>query len=244
MATTTNQGVSDVYGNQPYSAPAAAQKTQNYGKTVGQPQLSEEAAQYYEQLKKKFGNMDFVLVSKDQKEFAKNNAASFANSFKTVVLIDEEKIERMARDESFRKQYEGIISNAASGISQLKAQMEKSGANVKGYGAQINDGGVTTFFAVLKKSNAEQKDRIEKKAQETRAERRAEKKRAAKKEAEERIHGKEGSREAEDEDTVTLTASSIEELMQKINDYTMAERSDMVMTEEEQQVGGHIDFKG
>ena len=159
MATTTNQGVSDVYGNQPYSAPAAAQKTQNYGKTVGQPQLSEEAAQYYEQLKKKFGNMDFVLVSKDQKEFAKNNAASFANSFKTVVLIDEEKIERMARDESFRKQYEGIISNAASGISQLKAQMEKSGANVKGYGAQINDGGVTTFFAVLKKSRRKRRKR-------------------------------------------------------------------------------------
>ena len=29
------------------------------GKTVGEPKLSEKAAKYYEQLKKKYANMDF-----------------------------------------------------------------------------------------------------------------------------------------------------------------------------------------
>lgn len=69
-------------------------------------------------------------------------------------------------DENYRKQYEGIIKNAASGLSQLKFQIESSGQsqNVVGYGMKVNDGGTASFFAVLKKSSADQKARIEKKA--------------------------------------------------------------------------------
>lgn len=91
----------------------------NYGKTIGNAKLSEEGAKYYQELKKKYSNMDFILVSKDQKANAQANAASYANGNKMVVLIDEEKIERMATDENYRKQYEGIIKNAASGLGQF-----------------------------------------------------------------------------------------------------------------------------
>ena len=42
------------------------------GKTIGNPKLSDEASKYYEQLKKKYSNMDFILVSKDKKEQAKS----------------------------------------------------------------------------------------------------------------------------------------------------------------------------
>lgn len=140
----------------------AKQTTGNYGQTIGQPELSEKAAKYYEQLKKKYGNYDFILVSRDQKENAKANAAKYANGYKTVVLIDEDKIEQMATDEKFRKQYEGILSGAAAQIQQLKTSLQSSGANVKGFGMQVNDGGTLSFFAVLKKSSAEQKARIEK----------------------------------------------------------------------------------
>lgn len=57
-------------------------------------------------------------------------------------------------------------ANAASGLSQLKSQIESSGQsqNVVGYGMKVNDGGTASFFAVLKKSSADQKARIEKKA--------------------------------------------------------------------------------
>ena len=110
------------------------QKTKVSGKTIGEPQLSEQAAKYYEELKKKYSNMDFILVSADQKEYAKSKAASYANANKMVVLIDEEKIEKMASDENYRKQYEGIIANAASGLSQLGKQLSATGAKVKGYG--------------------------------------------------------------------------------------------------------------
>ncbi|WP_337631659.1 DUF6033 family protein, partial [Waltera sp.] len=165
-------------------------KTEDYGRTIGQPELSEKAQKYYEQLKKKYGNYDFILVSRDQKENAKANAAQYANSFKTVVLIDEDKIERMATDESYRKQYEGILSGAAAQMQQLKSSIEKSGASVKGYGMQVNDGGTLSFFAVLKKSSADQKARIEKKGEQKRAEKKAAEKKAAKKEKEERLKDK------------------------------------------------------
>lgn len=226
-----------------------SKKSNNYGKQIGSPTLSEEGEKYYEELKKKFGNMDFILVSKDMKEQAKAMAAGFANPYKTVVLIDEEKVERMATDENFRKQYEKIISNATSGLSNLKSRIEKSGAKVKGYGMQVNDGGLTSFFAVLDKSNAMQKERIAKRAENKKAEKKAAEKKAEKKEKEEKLKekwaaGKEGTSWREDDgDTVMITANSIEELMQKIDDYTFAERSNYVQTKEEQMVGQHIDFR-
>ena len=38
------------------------------GKTIGSPKLSKKAADYYESLKKKYSNMDFILVSEDKKD--------------------------------------------------------------------------------------------------------------------------------------------------------------------------------
>ena len=105
--------------------------------------------------------MDFILVSEDKKEQAKAQASSYANASKMVVLIDEDKVERMAEDENYRKQYEAIIANAASGISRLKSSLESSGANVKGFGMQVNDGGTATYFAVFEESSAAQRERIE-----------------------------------------------------------------------------------
>lgn len=98
-----------------------------------------------------------------------------------MVLIDEDKIERMATDESYRKQYEGILSGAAAQMQQLKSSIEKSGASVKGYGMQVNDGGTLSFFAVLKKSSADQKARIEKKGEQKRAEKKLRRRRLLRK---------------------------------------------------------------
>lgn len=221
-------------------------KSANYGKTIGEPELSEKAQKYYEQLKKKFGNYDFILVSREEKENAKANAAKYANNLKTVVLIDEDKIEKMATDEKYRKQYEGILSGASAQLQQLKTSMEKSGANVKGYGMQVNDNGTMSLFAVLKKSSADQKARIEKKAEQRKAEQKAADKKAARKEQEERWknigNGKDNRIDSEEEDTVTISANSVEELIAKIEEYNFEERSNRIQTEKEKQIGQNIDF--
>ena len=203
------------------------------GQTIGNPKLSEKASKYYEQLKKKYSNMNFILVSEDQKENAKANAAGYANSNNMVVLIDEDKIERMASDENYRKQYEGIIANAASGISQLASSLSATGTSVKGFGMQVNDNGTASYFAVLEKSSAAQKERIEKKA-------------AEKKKNEERLEKKRKETgdvdDTDDTETVTVTASSIEELLEKIKDQEQLFLSDIVKTPQEKNVGQNVDF--
>lgn len=219
------------------------------GKTIGSPKLSKKAADYYESLKKKYSNMDFILVSEDKKEQAKAQASSYANASKMVVLIDEDKVERMAEDENYRKQYEAIIANAASGISRLKSSLESSGANVKGFGMQVNDGGTATYFAVLEESSAAQRERIEKKAAEKKAEKKAAEKKHQKEKLEEARSEKTEKTDVSDKTdtdsgTVTITASSVEELLQKIQDYMQLAKSDTVLTEAEKKVGQNIDFCG
>ena len=101
--------------NRADSAAKTEGKSKVRGRTIGNPELSDKAQKYYEQLQKKNPDMDFILVSSDMKETAKAQAGRYANANRTVVLIDEEKVERMAEDENYRKQYEGIISNARGG---------------------------------------------------------------------------------------------------------------------------------
>ena len=120
-----------------------------HGKTIGEPKLSESAQKYYEKLKKKYSNLDFILVSSDMKEQAEANAGRYADKNRTVVLIDEEKIERMAADEDYRKQYEGIINNATKQLSQIKDSLGLNAGKVKTYGIKVDDGGNASFFAVI-----------------------------------------------------------------------------------------------
>ena len=77
----TNTIAQSNYATEAYDRTQREQKTQRNqktrvttGMTVGEPELSEKAQKYYEQLRRKYGNMDFVLVSPDKKEEAKANA--------------------------------------------------------------------------------------------------------------------------------------------------------------------------
>lgn len=245
--------ISDVVSSAQSQAAAKAEDTKNTakksnvkGKTVGEPKLSDKAAKYYEDLKKKYSNMEFILVSRDQKAFAQSQAASYANPARMVVLIDEDKIERMAQDESYRRQYEGIIANAASGMSQLSKSLSGN-SSVKGYGMKVNGNGTASFFAVIDKSLAAQRKRIEKTAQEKKEAKKAQEKKAKKKEQQEKLNesrrkDSDTPGKVKDEDTVTVQASSIEELLKKISDVTFESMSDYARTEEEKKIGQSFDF--
>ena len=222
-------------------------KTKVGGAVIGTPELSDKAKKYYEQLKKKYSNMDFILVSKDKKAEAQANAGRYANANRMVVLIDEEKIERMAVDEEYRKKYEAIIGGAKNQLSQLKDSLGANASGVKTYVMQVNDGGNASFFAVIDKSMAAQRARIDKKAAERKAQEKEDRKAAAQKRAEKRKSEKEKEADRMDwdeEDVVTVTASSVEELIQKINQTISMGMSDYVRTEQESWVGGHLDFYG
>ena len=247
--SSVEENVARVYGTEAEKAADAkktadTRKAGNYGKTIGQPKLSDKAAKYYEELKKKFSNMDFILVSADQKETAKAQAGSYANPVKTVVLIDDEKLEKMAEDETFRAQYEGIIRSASSQLNQLKKSVG-SNSSVKGFGMQVNDNGTASFFAVVDKSLAAQKERIAKKSAEKKENARKEAKKAEKEKQAEALEEKRNPDKAKgsEDDYVTVTASSIDELKKKVDNVLYAAWSDYVRTDEEKMWGQNIDFR-
>ncbi len=226
-----------------YEAAQAKKKSKVSGKTIGQPELSEKGQKYYEELKKKYSNMDFVLVSKDMKEQAKAQAGNYANPNRMVVLIDEEKIERMAEDENYRKQYESIIKNAATKLPELQSSLGKAASNVKTFGMKVNDNGTASYFAVVDKSLASQRDRIEKNAAKKKEAQKTADKKAVKKAAEEKLDKKRLEGKEQDEDTVMVEATTIDELIEKINQALYGD-GNRVRTEEERALGQHIDFWG
>lgn len=218
------------------------------GRTYGNPKLSKEAEDYYNQLTKKYGNMSFVLVASDRKQEADAMKNSFATPNGMTVLIDTDKIERMATDEKYRAQIESKIQAASSGLSQM-AQTVGTKPGVKSYGMNYKDGRAS-FFAAVDKSFAEQRKLIEKRAAKKKEDAKAEKKKAAKKADEERIEKRRADRNdpkgkkdrVEESDEVIITADSIEELMRKIEDYEMNYLTDHTRTEEEKVRGQSVDY--
>lgn len=241
LAVTKNEGSKDT-----------VKKTKVNGRTIGSPELTEKAAKYYEELKKKYGNLDFILVSEDQKEYAKANASKYSNTSKMVVLIDEEKIERMAEDEKFRKQYEGIISQGASGLNQLKSKLANMGLNVKSCGMNVYDNGATSFFATMDQSFKSQNKIAQERLAKKKAAKKAEEKKAAKKAEEKKLQEKleegrterkeirEEFYESDGEGEVTFTADTIEDLISQIENADYLVRRD-IRSSFERQVGQKFD---
>lgn len=245
-------------------------KSTDYGMTIGDVKLSDKAADYYSQLKGKFGNMNFIVVSKDMKAQVKANAAMYGNASKQVVLIDEEKLERMAVDENYRNKYEGIIAMSQSRLAEMKNSLASTGAGVKNFGMSVDENGNENYFATIEKSADAQKERIEKKAAEKKeakkAEKKAEAKAAEKERREKAIEKRKAEREAAEErltdgedelneavnaeetadnkEYVTISSNSISSLINKVQTYSFGNASDRALTDAERMIGGHIDFKG
>ena len=201
-----------------------------YGTVIGDVELSDKAKDYYNKLKAKFGNMDFILVSKDMKSQVQANAAAYGNASKQVVLIDDEKIEKMATDESFRKKYEGIIAMSQAKLQEAKNSLTSSGASVNNFGMSVDANGKATFFATVEKA-------AKKKAEKKAAEKKADEKRAEESKNEE-------TTTVDEKEYVQITAGSMEELINKVSSYAYDNSERNVLTESEKSVGQKFDFRG
>lgn len=232
-----------------------AKKSRVSGRMIGDPVLSDKAKKYYEQLKAKYSNMDFILVSPEQKEEAESKKGMYQSSKELIVLIDSDKIEKMAEDEEYRAKYEGILSNATSQLSQMKDSLGSKADSVSSFGMTFDDNGNASFFAVVDKSLAAQKERIadkkeaaaeeKKKAQKKTQEKRAEERKADRADKNKKMDSadKTNSKEkSSDADKVTVSASSWEELLKKIDNVIYESRADSVLTKEEKAVGQSFDY--
>lgn len=204
-------------------------KIANSKNSIGNPKLSDTAAKYYEELKAKYGDMEFVLVDDEHINTAKEQSSNVNSDKSLIVLISESELEEMAVNEDVRKKNEQFIEDAKAQMPDMLKQLKESGTSVKSFGIEIKDG-TASFFAVVDKSMAAQKERIEAKQEEKRAEKKAE----AKEES--------TTKYAHKEELVTVSASSIEELMKKIQDIAYEAKADSVVTEQEKMVGQSFDF--
>lgn len=200
----------------------------NAKNTIGKPELSEKASAYYEELKAKYGDVEFVLVDDEHVATAKEQAANVPTNKGMIVLISESEVEEMTNDESKRAQNEKLIADAKAQMPELLEQLKTSGADVKSFGMEFNDDGTANYFAVVDKSIAAQKERIENQIAEKRAEQKADMKADKKAEAK--------------EDLVTVSASSMDELIKKIKDVMFEAKADTIRTEQEKMVGQSFDF--
>ena len=225
----------------------------DYGFTIGDVQLSDKAKDYLSKLQSKFGNMEFITVSKDMKTVVKQNAAAYGNTNKMVVLIDEEKLERMATDENYRKKYEGIIESSQTKMIQAKIGLSTSGSSIKNFGMSVDENGNESFFATVTKSQDLQKKRIEKKVVEKKEQKVKDKKKAEKEAREKHIEkikeektekAKDSGIEDIDEEYEIIESNSLDELLSKVQTYSYNNAASRVMTETEKNIGTVIDFKG
>ena len=224
-----------------------------YGTVIGDVKLSDKAKDYYDKLKSKFHGMDFILVSKDMKSRVAANSAAYGNALKPVVLIDDEKLERMANDDSFRKKYEGIIAMSEKKLQEAKNSLISSGASIKNFGMSVREDGRVSFFATIEKANQAQNKALEKRQAEKKAAKAKERKQAEKEAREERLKKQREEKnveESEEEDSgeekeyVIVDADTMEELIGKVSRYANEYSYNAIRTKEESRLGQNFDYKG
>lgn len=196
--------------------------------SIGNPRLTDTASKYYEELKAKYNDMEFVIVSDDQIENAKAQASNIASDKSMIVLISESELEEMATNKETRVKNEKLIEDVKTQMPDMLKQLKESGIEVKSFGIEIKDGAVS-FFAVLDKAAAAQKERIEAKQEEKLAEKKAD---AAEK----------AKQPNKKEDLVTVSAGSIEELIKKLQDTAYEAKADNIQTAQEKFVGQSLDL--
>ncbi len=195
-------------------------------------ELSDKAKAVLEELKEKYGNIDFFVADDVSNEDASGIMSAGTREFS--VLIDPDTLEAMAEDDAVKEKYMGIIDDSTEQLASISEELEESGQEVESLGVKIDADGVATFFAKIKESNENYKKQVEaEKEAQAEAARKAEAKAKAREEQEERLEAlrdrpsveprNDGSRPPMKDEpqprTAELTAASAEELLEKIKNF-------------------------
>ncbi|MBP9996260.1 MAG: hypothetical protein KBT19_03175 [Lachnospiraceae bacterium] len=177
---------------------------------INEDKLSDKAAKFLDNLRKKYGDFDFFIGNKSEDI----EALSKCGNKEFSVILSNEEIERMASDEKYAKEKMDGVFGA---VDMCKKICEQEGyvsaftdnKDAKGIvnkiGIVTDDNGNAKFFAEIEKLNDKQKERIEKK------------KHDAKSAAEVMADVKKYRSQSKDETKrTTLEAKDEEELLQKL----------------------------
>ena len=133
----------------------------------GRTKLSDKAQSLLDSLKKKYGNMDFMVADFEDGEEAKEILSRGTKEFS--VLFSSEELEKMASDEKYLEEkikgMEGAVRfseriNDEFGYESM-FQKNSDGVEVTNVGISFNEDGTMTYFAELEKVNEKQQERME-----------------------------------------------------------------------------------
>ena len=157
-----------------------ADKSDKAGKTQDtEVQLSDKAKALLEELKQKYGNMDFFIADYSTDEEAQSYLSRGTKEFS--VLIDPATLEAMAADEETKTKYTDMIDKATSQIADIKEQLEEDeGTEVKRIGITFDADGNMSMFAELEQISERRREAIAKEREARKAEKEAAEKAAEK----------------------------------------------------------------
>lgn len=176
-------------------------------------QLSDAAVSLLKEMKQAYGNTDFIIADYGTDEEASSLLARGRAAYS--VLLKPEELEKMAADESAKKENLRILDDAFAKLGEMKDQLGEKGRQVTRMGVVIGESGEVSYFAELEKASERQRERIEEKREENRADSR----KAREEKARERwdgLRGRDPMSGREYGKRTTVHASSIEELKEKI----------------------------
>lgn len=206
------------------SAQGGAQRTAagKAGEAVGAKpvELSSGAKNLLKELQQKYGNMDFIVGDYETDEEA---AAYLARGTKEYsVLISADELEKMAKDESSKKEGMDRIEQARNELAYAKTQLEASGENVKNLGVVFEKDGTSTLFASLEKSGEQLSERMAQAREEKRSKARDAEKADAKKSEAKKSDARD-AKKAEAANSLysrtkqtTVKAKTVEDLLEEI----------------------------
>lgn len=106
-------------------------------------QLSKTAQSYLERLKKKYGNMDFIIADYETDELLSSGKGEYN------VLITPDLLEKMAADEDVAAEYEGVIESSVNDINFARSELGEDADMVDRFGITLNADGTISITARL-----------------------------------------------------------------------------------------------
>lgn len=212
-------GSYDRYRSNIYDKTAQSKKGTESTKAKGtetaqkQVSLSEDAQKLLKELKKSYGNMDFIVADYASDEEAASYLSRGTKDYS--VLIAPEELEKMAADKNVKEENLKTLDEAVSKLGEVKEQLGDKAEGISRIGIAIGGDGEVSYFAELEKTSEKQRERIE--------QQRADKKEAAAEEAKKAEAEKNNPLKAEGmmagrlQKRTTVFASTTEELLEKIN---------------------------
>ncbi len=109
--------------------------------------LSQKAQDYLEKLKKKYGNMDFIIADYSTDEEADSLLGKGKGEYN--VLITPDLLEKMAEDEDTAAEYEALIDKSVESIDSVRAGLGEDADMVDRYGVTVGADGQISIRALL-----------------------------------------------------------------------------------------------